>query len=415
MKKLLILTGLIVLLAVASTGCASLADVAQDIDSAEDSLDATADVREEELDATADAADAIGDAPTEVCAALDPLEASLDVLEDMDPGEHSVEEFQAQFEVVHQDFQNLRAADTSGIYTADFDRFEAALAEFEDGLTSLLSGEGGLLSGFFGLASGAADLAVAGEILDEAIDCPGDRLKGGTVRDSTEPGSPELCAAVFELSVSLDGIEEIDPSTNPKLYWEAYDDVLKEWLVVVDLGSDLYPDAFGDFGQASGLYVTQLALYRSDPSISNLAKLGIAAGHLFIAEERLGFAIDCPDDPLGVEDSTEPASPELCEDVGELSVSLDLLEEIDPNTEPDLYQEVYDDVQKEWQAVVDIGKEQYPNAFTRFELAKVSYELKLAEFQADPSPSNLVRLVFATGQLVIAEERLGFAIDCPGV
>jgi hypothetical protein len=168
MKRLSILMILVIVLSMTITACGSF------FDAAEDSLDATADVREEQLDATGDAADAHGDAPPEVCAALDPLEASLDVLEEMDPGEHSVEDYQAQFEVIRQDFQKLREGDTAGTYTADFDRFEAAMAEFEDGLTSLLSGEGGLLSGILGLAEGAAELAVAGDILDDAIDCPGE-------------------------------------------------------------------------------------------------------------------------------------------------------------------------------------------------------------------------------------------------
>ena len=76
--------------------------------------------------------------------------------------------------LIRQDFENLRSADTAGEFTADFDRFETAMAEFEEGLTSLLSGEGGILSGIFGLAEGAAELAIAGDILDEAIDCPGE-------------------------------------------------------------------------------------------------------------------------------------------------------------------------------------------------------------------------------------------------
>lgn len=132
------------------------------------------DQREEQLEATEEAAEDKGDnTPGSVCEALPPLDASVDVLGDMDPGEHSVEDYEAQFEQVRQDFENLRAADTEGIYTADFDRFEVAMAEFEDGLTGLLAGEGGLLGGILELASGAADLAVAEEVLNEAIDCPG--------------------------------------------------------------------------------------------------------------------------------------------------------------------------------------------------------------------------------------------------
>ena len=122
--------------------------------------------------------------------------------------------------------------------------------------------------------------------------------------------------------------------------------------------------------------------------------------------------VDCPDNPL--QDSTEPASAELCSAIEELSVSLDAIEEIDPNTDPDLYQEASDDVQKEWQIVFDIGSSQYPNAFIDFQRAKLGYDNNLALWQEDPSPSNLVKLVFSTGQLVIAEETLGFKVDCPG-
>ena len=78
MKKLSILLILIMALSVAITACDSAFDSAED-----------------KLDATADAADAHGDAPSDVCAALGPLDASVDVLDDMDPGEHSVEDYKA--------------------------------------------------------------------------------------------------------------------------------------------------------------------------------------------------------------------------------------------------------------------------------------------------------------------------------
>jgi len=162
MKRIILLVSLLLMVVVFATGCGADA-----FDAREDEIDATADAME-------DSAEDKGDnTPAGVCDALPPLEASVDVLEDMDPGEHSVEDYEAQFDVVDQDFQNLRAADTAGVYTADFDRFEAAMARFEDSLTSLLAGEGGLLSGILELASGAADLAVAEEVLNEAIDCPG--------------------------------------------------------------------------------------------------------------------------------------------------------------------------------------------------------------------------------------------------
>ena len=416
MKRLPILLILIMVFAVAMTACDSVADVvddvAEEIDDAEEEIDSAADAREDEIDATADASGGSGDAPSELCAALGPLDASLDVLEDMDPGEHSVEDYKAQFDIVDQDFQNLRAADTAGVYTVDFDRFEVAMASFEDGLVSLLSGDGGILSAFFGLASGAADLAVAGEILDEAIDCPGIVTKGGIGRDSTESASDALCSAVLELSVSLDYIDGLDPDIYPDLYQEGYDDVQKQWQIVFDRGSDQYPDAFGDFAQAKALYESQLALYRRDPSLGNLTKLGLATGQFVIAEERVGFAVDCPDNPL--EDSAEPASEELCSAVRTLSDSLDYIEGLDPDTVPDLYQLGYDDIENEWQVVFELGKDQYPNAFTEFERAKIGHERRLAAWQENPTPSNLLKLTLATGRLVIAEERLGFAVDCPG-
>ena len=159
MKRILLLISLLFLVVLVTAGCD----------------DDVFDQREEQLEATEEAAEDKGNStPGSVCEALDPLEASVDVLEDMDPGEHSVEDYEAQFKVVRQDFDNLRAGDTEGLYTEDFDKFETALVEFEDGLTGLLAGEGGLLSGVLELASGAVDLAVAEEVLNEGIDCPGE-------------------------------------------------------------------------------------------------------------------------------------------------------------------------------------------------------------------------------------------------
>ncbi len=112
-----------------------------------------------------DSGNASNDASSEVCAAVNALNASLDVLEDSD----SFEEYGTRKDVVRQDFQKLRTA-SGGKYAAECDAFESSLVEFEQSLKSV--DDGGLISGLLGLAKEAAGLATAGDRLDDAIDCP---------------------------------------------------------------------------------------------------------------------------------------------------------------------------------------------------------------------------------------------------
>ncbi len=113
------------------------------------------------------AADAAATASSDVCSLLPELEASLEALEDSD----SFDEYESNYEAVKEDFAALRAADEAegGKYAAELSSFETSMDEFGASLTSL--GDGGIISGMLRLASDAADLAVAGDRLDEAIDC----------------------------------------------------------------------------------------------------------------------------------------------------------------------------------------------------------------------------------------------------
>jgi len=105
-------------------------------------------------------------APQEVCDAVDDLGASLDALEDSE----SLAEYRAAYSKVRQDSQKLREAGGSK-YAVECDAFDKALNEFGESLNSF--GDGGVISGLLSLAGDAAELAAAGELLDEAIDCPG--------------------------------------------------------------------------------------------------------------------------------------------------------------------------------------------------------------------------------------------------
>jgi len=108
--------------------------------------------------------DAQGSPQAELCAAVDKLDASLDALEDSE----SIDEFSENQAVVKANFQEARAAGGED-YAAEFDAFEEALTEFEASLSSL--DNEGLISGLLGLAGDAAELAAAGDALDDAIDC----------------------------------------------------------------------------------------------------------------------------------------------------------------------------------------------------------------------------------------------------
>jgi len=101
-----------------------------------------------------------------VCAAVGALDASLDYLGDSE----SVDEYRERYAAVSEDFAALRSA-SGGKYAAETDAFETALNEFGSSLASL--GDGGLLTGLLDVAGDAAELAAAGDVLDDAIDCPG--------------------------------------------------------------------------------------------------------------------------------------------------------------------------------------------------------------------------------------------------
>jgi len=103
-------------------------------------------------------------AQTPLCDAVEKLDVSLDALEDCE----SIDEFKSAYATVEQNYQAARA-EGGEEYAAEFDAFDAALAEFEESLTSL--DDEGLISGVLGLAADAAKLAAAGDELDDAIDC----------------------------------------------------------------------------------------------------------------------------------------------------------------------------------------------------------------------------------------------------
>ena len=105
-------------------------------------------------------------ASQELCDAVKILDASLDALEDSE----SLSEFKNDYAKVKQDFQTVKKA-AGAKYETECNAFEKALNEFEASLNSF--DDGGLISGLIELSSSAAELAAAGEILDEAIDCPG--------------------------------------------------------------------------------------------------------------------------------------------------------------------------------------------------------------------------------------------------
>jgi len=102
---------------------------------------------------------------TAACTAVEALDVSLDDLEDSE----SMDEYRVRYDVVRQDFETLRNA-SGGKYADETKDFEAALDEFEASMSTL--GEGGLISGLLELAGDAAELAEAGDNLDDAIDCP---------------------------------------------------------------------------------------------------------------------------------------------------------------------------------------------------------------------------------------------------
>ena len=92
-------------------------------------------------------------------------------------------DYQAQFDVIQQDWQAVKEIG-SDLYPGAIANFDRAMVEFEISLDNL--GSGGLISGILNLALAAGELALAGEILDEAIDCPG--VRGAARRGSGSRG-----------------------------------------------------------------------------------------------------------------------------------------------------------------------------------------------------------------------------------
>ena len=103
-------------------------------------------------------------ADTETCVVLEALEVSLDRLEESD----SFSEYRERYAQVREQFEKLRVSSDSR-YAAETKAFESALDEFEASLNSL--GDNGLVSGLLQLAGDTAELAAAGDTLDDAIDC----------------------------------------------------------------------------------------------------------------------------------------------------------------------------------------------------------------------------------------------------
>ena len=367
---------------------------------------------------------AAGQAPDNLCSALDELETSLDVLGDMDPGEHSVQDYQAQFEIVREDYENAVAADTEGVYTDEFDRFELAMADFEESLTSLLSGRGGLFSGIFKLASGAAKLAAAGEILDEAIDCPGSDRDGtsgtGAATDGDAgqatggPAPTDLCSALDVLEVSLDVLGDMDPDENSvEEYQEQFEVVRQDFENVQSFDTnDMYSNEFDQFELALAEFEEVLTSLLSGRAglISGFFKLASGAADLALAGEILDEAIDCPSDALKGSAATD-APPQLCSAISVLDDRTEVLDEMDPDAE--LYLVQYALVLASWQEVLELGGDSYPEEFAAFQNAASRYEEKLEAFRDDNSVYALWNLAFATAEFILAEERLGFAVDCP--
>jgi len=432
MKKLSILMILIIAFSMLITACGSF------VDAVEDSVDATADVREEELDdefdaeedaldATADAFDTKSDAPeageyasAEVCAAVEVLDASLDVLDNMDPPADTWEDYKAQFQVIQQDYEALQATDaeTGGVYATELEAFANAMSTFEEKLLSL--GGGGLLglmSGVMELALAAGDLAIAGDILDDAIDCPGVK---GAAPDSTEPAPAELCAAIEVLDASLEVLDNMDPPADSLADYQAQFDVIQQdWQAVREAGIDLYPNAIENFDKAMVKFESKLDSLGGGGLISGLLGLALAAGDLAIAGDALDDAIDCPEVKGAAPDSNEPAPAELCAAVDVLEASLEVLDRMDPPADTlEDYQAQFDVIQQDWQVVRDLGIDLYPNAIENFDRAITKFETKLDELGGGglfSLMSELIGLALAAGDLAIAGDILDDAIDCPEV
>ena len=267
------------------SGILNLAFAAADLAAAEESLDDAIDCPGAIRGSAAQ--DSTEPAPAELCAALEVLDASLEVLDRMDPPADSLADYRAQFDVIQQDWQAVKEIGAD-LYPNAIAAFDRAMIEFERDLDSF--GSGGLISGVLNLALAAGDLALAGEVLDEAIDCPGG-IRGSAVQDATGPASPELCAAIDALDEEAEALDRMVPDTAD--YEAQYAVVQQAWQTVAEEGGEEYPNAFANYQQAADRFETRLAAVNEQWSISGLWRLALAAGELVIAEEALGFAVNC--------------------------------------------------------------------------------------------------------------------------
>lgn len=157
-----------------------------------DSADTDAEVEAESSEQ--DPAAATNGAPQALCDALGPLDQAIDDLDG-----DSVEELEAQFDVVQERFDDVQSA-AGGQYTEELAQFESGLNEFE---AELQSASGDPISGLIGLVDATADLAVAGEALDEQIDCP-----NGSGSDAEAETEAELEQEEAEIDQEADEAEQ---------------------------------------------------------------------------------------------------------------------------------------------------------------------------------------------------------------
>lgn len=104
--------------------------------------------------------------PPELCTAIDEVEMAIDAIDGDD-----LDQIQAQIDVVQAEFDEVREV-AGDQYMEELDTMAAALQQFQDALAELAGGDA--LGGLLGMADAVAELAAAGEILDEQIDCPAD-------------------------------------------------------------------------------------------------------------------------------------------------------------------------------------------------------------------------------------------------
>jgi len=229
-------------------------------------------------------------ASPEVCTAADALEMSLDALEDSE----SSEEYKTRYEVVRQNLQKLRKA-SDGKYDAELNAFDKELTEFGKSLTSL--DDGGLISGLLGLAEETAELAVAGDRLDDAIDCPGSKQAEGSTKAAasakTDGNAPQtVCAAADTLEISLDALEDSESSEE---YKTRYDVVRQDFQKLRKASGGKYDVELNAFEKEMTEFGKSLTSLDDGGLISGLLGLAEEAAELAAAGDHLDDAIDCPE------------------------------------------------------------------------------------------------------------------------